>query len=192
MNKLPALFSVYYDFGGVDGAPGTEQDVDALGAPNLRWKTADNATIDANNPVPIPAAGTNYSFWKHVYLYADSAPDTQVDNVKFYTDGTGFGTGITLNVGDEMPTKTNASSAGYEVADAAVELAANHGGITATTNAFTYTTGSPKSVTIGESGGIINAIGETTNYLVFQLAVADTASSGNLADETKTFRYDEI
>ena len=189
---MPATVSVYFDFGGADGAPGTEQDVDALGAPNLRFKVADNATIDSANPIPIPAAGTNYSFWKHIYLYADSAPDTQIDNVRFYTDGTGFGTGITLNVGDEMPAKTNASSAGYEVADAAVELAANHGGITATTSAFTFTSGSPKSVTISEAGSIINAIGETTNYLVFQMAVASTASSGNLADETLTFQYDEI
>jgi len=195
---MVAAFSVYFDFGGSDGTPGTEQDVDALGPPTLRFKTNDNATIDSNDPVPIPAAGTNYSYWKQVYLYCDTAPDTQVDNVKFYTDGSDFGTGITLNVGDEFPTKNNASDAGYEVATGTSgttgdEVTANHAGVTGVTDAFTFTSGSPLSgPTISEDGSIINAIGETTNYLVFQLAVTSTATPGNKSNETLTFQYDEI
>ena len=189
---MAAAMSIYYDFGGTDGTPGTEQDIDALGPPTLRFKVADDATIDSNNPVPIPAAGTNYSYWKQIYMYCDTAPSTQVDNVKFYTDGGGFGTGITMNVGDQFPTKTNASDAGYEVADTATDIVASHTGIAAKTDAFTFTSGSTLAVSIGETGSIINAIGETTNYVVLQLAVASTASPGDLDNETCTFQFDEI
>jgi len=49
-----------------------------------------------------------------------------------------------------------------------------------------------KTVTISEAGAIIDASGETTNYVGAQMDVADTASPGDLADETWTFQYDEI
>jgi len=195
---MVAVFSVYFDTGGTDATPGASTDVDGLGAPNLRFKTNDNTTIDSVDPVPIPSAGTNYSYWKQIYLYCDTAPDTQVDNVKFYTDGGGFGTGITLNVGDEFPAHKSTSNAGYEVATGTSgttgnEVTANHALVTGVTDAFTFTSGSPLSgPTISEDGSIINAIGESTNYLVLQLAVVSTATPGNKSDETCTFQYDEI
>ena len=34
-------------------------DTSALGPPNIRFKTADDAVIDANNPIPIPAGADN-------------------------------------------------------------------------------------------------------------------------------------
>ena len=46
--NMVATMSVYYDFGGTNDNPGTEQDIDALGPPRLRFKDADNATIDTN------------------------------------------------------------------------------------------------------------------------------------------------
>ena len=195
---MVAAFSVYFDFGGTDTAPGTSTDVDALGPPAIRWKTNDNATIDSVDPVPVPAAGTNYSYWKHIYLKCDTAPDTQVDNIKFYTDGTGYGTGITLNVGLQFPTKNSGSSSGYEVASGTSgtsgdEIVAGHGGITTVASAFDYTSGSPLSgPTISEDSSIINAINETTNYLVFQAAVGTTATPGNKTNETLNFQFDEI
>ena len=189
---MAADLSVYFDFGGSDNNPGTEQDTDALGPPSIRFKVADDATIDTNDPIPIPGSGTGYSYWKQVYLYCDTAPSTQVDNIKFYTDGGGFGTGITLKAGDEFPVKNSTADTGYDVANAA-EVMTNHTDITASTDAFTFTSGSPLSgPTISEAGNVINAIGETTNYLVLQLEVADTASPGDLANETLTFQYDEI
>lgn len=191
---MAAAFSVYFDH----GVTPTATDVDALGPPALRFKTNDNATIDTVDPVPIPASGTNYSYWKHIYLRCDAAPNTQVDNIKFYTDGTGYGTGITLNVGDQFPTKNSASTVGYVQATGTPgtsgdEVTANHAGITTVTDAFTFTSASPLSgPTISEDLSIINAIGETTNYLVLQAAVTSTASPGNKTDETLTFQYDEI
>jgi len=195
---MAAVFNVNFDFGGSDGTPGTEQNTDGLGPPNVRMKTADDATIDSTNPIPIPPSGTRRSFWKQLYLYCATAPSTQVDNVKFYTDGGGFGTGITLYVGEQFPTKNSGSDAGYEVAAGTVgqdgdEMVANHGGITSKADAFSFTSGSPLSgPSISEAGNIIDAIGETTNYIVVQMDVADTASPGDLTDETMTFQYDEI
>lgn len=193
---MPAVFNVYYDFGGSDGDGnvGTEQNTDGLGPPNIRFKRADNATIDSANPIPVPASGTNYSRWKQIYLYCATAPSTQVDNIRFYTDGSGFGTGITVKVGLQFPTKNSGSDAGYYVSDTDdEEMVAGHGGLTSSGDVFGYTSGSPLSgPSISEAGNIINAIGETTNYLVLQMEVASTASSGNLVDETFTFQYDEV
>ena len=192
---MAATVITRFDFGGTDAAPGTEQDVTGLGPPMVRMKQADNATIDNLNPVPVPTAGTNYSYWKHIYFEASAGTWTQIDNVKIYTDGTGFGTGITLNVGDQNPTKTSVSNAGYEVADGADDMVGgtpNHSLITTKTSLFTYTTGSPRSCTISEAGSIIDAIGESTNYIVIQIEVITTATAGDLVDENITWRYDEI
>lgn len=194
---MAAVFDIYFDFGGSDNTPGTEQDTDALGPPNIRFKTADDATIDTNNPIPIPGSGTKYSYWKQIYMYCSTAPSTKVDNVKFYTDGGGFGTGITVKVGTECPTKTDTSSAGYEVAtgtpgDTGNEMVASHADLTGSADAFSFTSASPKAVSISEASSQIDAIGETTNYLVFQMEVISTASPGDLADETWTYKYDEV
>ena len=194
---MAATMSVYFDFGGADTAPGTEQDTDALGPPNIRFKTADDATIDTNNPIPVPAAGTNYSFWKQVYLYCDDPDGNTIDNVKFYSDGSiGYGTGITLMVGDETPVKNSGSDAGYEVATGTGgttgdEMVAAHAGLTGSTDAASLTSGSPLTVSISEAGNVINLAAETSNYVVLQVNVADTASAGLTASETLTFQYDE-
>ena len=188
---------VYFDFGGTDAAPGTSQDTDALGPPRMRFKTNDDATIDLIDPIPIPAAGTKYSYWKQIYLYCGTAPATQVDNVKFYTDAGGFGTGVELKAGDETPVHTSVSDAGYEVAtgtpgDTGDEMVAAHAGLTGSTDAFSFTSAAVKAITIGEAGSIINFAGEATNYLILQMEVISTASPGTLSSETLTFRYDEI
>ena len=122
-----------------------------------------------------------------------TAPSTQVDNVKLYTGGTGFGTGILVNVADANPVHNSGATTGYDVADAAVTMASGgHTDVTTVTDLFTYTSGAARTVTISEAGSIINAIGETTNYIVLQMSVSNTASPGNLADATITFSYDEI
>ena len=171
-------------------------DTTALGPPNIRFKTADDSTIDANNPIPIPASGTKRSFWKHIFLEVTAGTFTQIDNVKFFTDGTGFGTGITVFVADETPTKNSASTAGYDQATGSVgddgDELTTHTNVTAKTDAFTFTSGTPKTVSISEAGAIINAIGESTNYVIAQMDVASTAGPGDLPNETWTFQYDEI
>jgi hypothetical protein len=197
--SMVATVSIYFSFGGVDGTPGTEQDVDALGPPRLRFKLADNATIDTLNKLVIPsAAGTNYSLWKQIYLYCDD-PDTHtLDNLKFYSDGTNsFGTGVDLQVGLQFPLKDHSSSGGYEIptltGDSGDEMVAGHTIITSKASVFGYSSVAPLAgPSISEAGNVINAVGETSNYLVLQMDVTDAASPGELpVDETLTIQYDE-
>lgn len=194
---MVATFNTVMDFGGADGAPGTNQNVDGLGPPMLRFKTADNATIDNLNPVPIPGAGTKYSFWKSLYLKCTAPPSVQVDNVRLYTTNDLWGAFVELYIGNEMPTKNSGSSAGYKVAvgvvgDSGTELVAGYTGITGKTEFHTYTSGAPKSISISEAGAVINAANETTNYCALQMDVLAGATPGNLADETYEWKYDEI
>jgi hypothetical protein len=192
---MAADLSVYVDFGGSDGNAATNQDTDALGPPRIRFKRADDATIDNNDPMVIPAAGTNYSRWKHVYLYCDTGPSTQVNNIKFYSDGGGWAN-VTLNVNTGSWPLNNSldRESGYQVADTEDQaMNGGHDGVSGVASAFTYTSGSPLAgPTITEAGGIINAVGEMTDYLIMQMEVTSSASPGDLADETLTFQYDEI
>lgn len=191
---MVATFNVMLDTGGTDTSPGSSTNTDPLGPPNMRFKYADDALVDSNDPIPIPAAGTKYSRWKSLYLKCTSPPNTQVNNVKFYTDGGAFGTGITCRVGQQFPTKNSGSSSGYRVATPVdTAILSNYAGISSVADAFTYTSGSPLTgPAITESGNIIDATNETTNYLIIQMEVISTASPGNLADETWTLQYDEI
>jgi len=197
---MVATVHVFFDFGGTDNSPGTPQDVDALGPPNLRFKTNDNATIDTVDPIPIVASVTKYSYWKQIYLKVTAGTFTQIDNVKLYTDTTPFGTGIATYIGDEQPLHSSTVTTGYDLATGTpgdtgdrMDSGGNkHTDITARTNIFSFSSAAPKAITISESGSKMDAIGETTNYAVVQMEVIDTASPGDLADETWTYRYDEI
>jgi len=192
---MVADMSVYFDFGGSDNTPGTEQDTDALGPPRMRFKRADNATIDSANPVTIPAAGTDYSRWKQIYLLATVAPDTQVDNIRIHNDGGDFGTGITVNNGIQFPVKSSTADTGYDVSDTDDQVMTNHTDITTEEDFFANhgTSGTALGpVTIAEAGNIIDAINETCHYVVLQMATINTATPGAKTAETITWLYDEI
>ena len=185
---MVAVFDVSWDYGGTDNSPGTTSE----SVTNLRFNAEDTNDQDLASPIIIPGAGTEYSYWKQLYLECTTAPDTQVDNVKIYSDGTlGWGTGSTVKIGDELPVHNSGATTGYDVANAQ-EVMTNHTDITGSTDLFSFTSGSPKTVSISEAGSIINAIGETSNYIVLQLEVASTASAGTKAAETITWQYDEV
>jgi len=189
--------SVKFDFGGADTAPGTSVDVDSYGPPCLVFKNADNATIDTNNKMKVPAAGAGpyYSYWKHIYLYCDDPDGYTISNLRLYSDGaSGYGTGVDLYVGLQFPTKNSGSDAGYEVASGSAttgdELVANHGGITTSASLFTYTVASPLTVSVSEAGNVIDLAAETSNYFLLQMKILNTASAGTLSNETFYVAYD--
>ena len=188
-----ATFSVYLDTGGSDGSPGASTDIDALGPPTLKFKNADNPTIDSNDKLTVPAASTIYSRWKSIYLKCDANADAHtINNVKLYSDGSNsLGTGVDLMVGLQFPTHNSGATTGYEVADNANELVAEHGGITTSASIFDYSSAAGLSVSISEAGNIINAANETTNYVILQMNVASTANPGVTTTETLTFSFDE-
>ncbi len=193
-----ATFSVYLDTAGVDGTPGTSTDIDALGPPTLKFKNADNPTIDSNDKPTIPSGANIYTYWKSLYLKCDTNADAHtINNVKIYSDGTnslddgGGADSIDVNVGLQFPTHNSGATTGYEVANNANEMVAEHGGITTNASIFGYTSGAGLTVSISEAGSVINAANETTNYVITQCEISNAASAGATANETGTFSYDE-
>lgn len=184
---MVAIFLVKLDLTGTDNTPGSNVTVT-----NLRFNAEDTNDQDLASPIVIPGAGTEYSYIKHVYLECTTAPDTQVDAVKLYTDNAlGWGTGSTVYIGDGVQTKNSGSDAGYDVADAQ-EVITTHTHVAAKTDLFSFSSGTPRTMTISEAGSIINAIGEFTDYAVMNLEVASTASAGTKTAETVTWQYDEV
>lgn len=187
---MVATFNVAWDFGGTANTPGTTDTT----ITNLRFNNEDTNDQDTASPITITPSTTIYSFWKHIYLKCSGAPSLQCNNFKIYTDGSLAWTGCTVKVGDDACTRShNGGSplyAGYDPGTASVLTA--HDTIATTTSLFTYTSGSARTVTCSESGNLVNATNETTDYVVLQLEVTDTASPGTTATETITFSYDEI
>lgn len=55
---------------------------------------------DTNNPIQIPASGSNYSFWVSTRLNVSAAPTGTLNNIRWYTTGSNAsGTGINVWVG---------------------------------------------------------------------------------------------
>jgi hypothetical protein len=144
---------------------------------NLRHNTDDTINPGTTNPLVKPAAGTNYGYWKTVYLNADTAPSNVINNVRFFSDGTVGWTGVTLYSGTTTAYTQATGTAGTTGDVSSV----------ATTNIETYTSGSPLSV----SGSITAATGVISANVILQARVSTSAVAGTLAQETTTFRYDE-
>lgn len=155
-----------------DATGSTTNNVDGA---TIRYKVADNDTNDANNPVPIPTTGTNYSFIKQFRFNAASTPANTINNLKVYADGAnGLGTGLDLRV------KLSASYTN--------PIAQGTTSLSGTASIFTYTAGSPLAVTGSISNPSTGAFGE---YIQTQVSAADNAVQGNSNNETITFSYDE-
>lgn len=153
-----------------NGAGGTQTDKTSG---NIRFKNADDSTVDNNNPMVKPGAGVDYSFEKWLRFYVSGGTYTQITNVKAYMDGSnGLGTGIAL----------------YAKAVTSYATPAEATSVTGYTDAFTYTSGSP--LTLG--AGPYTSTGEKADHLVMMMTVGTTASSGVTPTETLTLAWDEI
>lgn len=139
----------------------------------IRFKNADNATVDSNNPMVVPGAGTDYSFIKYVRVKLDTAPSDKISNIVAYTDGAkAWSAGVSLSW------KTTATYA----------TPAEETSIASYTSAFSYTSGSPLTL----SASAFSATGDCGSYLMMVLTVDSTVQPGILASETMTIAYDEI
>lgn len=154
---------------------------------NTRANAEDtHTTAGTSNPIVVPTSGTNYSFWVVTRLKATVAPATNLTNIKWYTDGTNsFGTGVTC----KMNTAT-----GYVQATGTAGTTGNLLNTTnystlagATSDSFTFTSGSPKSVTGSQA-----STGQFGDYIVYQIEVGTTANPGPTSvQETFSVQYDE-
>jgi hypothetical protein len=153
-----------------NGAGGTP--TDKTGG-TIRFKKADNATVDLLNPLVKPAAGSDWSFEKWLRLNVTGGAYTQITNVRVYTDGSsGLGTGINTwakAVGAYATPALLTSSAGYA-------------------NLFSYTSGGALSLGAGPFTGA----GEKGDHAVLGCEVTSAAAGGLTPSETLTLEWDEI
>ena len=171
-------------------APGTLTDITAI---NTRANAEDTHTVaGTTNPIRIPSAGTNYSYWVTTRLNVTVTPAGTIDNLRWFTDGANtFGTGVTC-VGAKAST---GADAGYRIATGTpgttgTQLTqANHTGLDeAPANVFTFTSAAPKALV----GTISNpATGQFGDHWVYQVEVGTTAGPGATPQETWTWRFDE-
>lgn len=172
------------------GAGPARTDITAI---NTRANAFDTHTTgDTANPIEIPGAGTNYSYWVNTQLNATVAPDNLIDNIEWFTDGSNtYGTGIgsvvaqaalasyTQAVGTPAVTGTELNDTNY-----------SGGTLTPATplDSFAETTGAPLVVT-----GSTTTTGPFGNIVVYQTTVGTTATAGTkpATPEIFTFRFDE-
>jgi hypothetical protein len=148
----------------------------------VRFKNVASTTstaADASDPIPIPPSGSNHSYVKKLRPYMAAAPDTNVTDFAWYSDGNnGYGTGITVNaknIGTTFGTHYQTEMSGG-------------------TNLFSYTSGSPLGGVVTDTGPFLPAANLTYigDIIELQMAVASTASSGAKAAETLTLAYSEV
>lgn len=154
-----------------NGAGGTGTDKTSG---TVRFKNADNATVDLLNPLVVPSApGYDYSFEKWLRMNVTGGTYSQITNVKVYSDGAnGMGTGVEV----------------YIKAVTAYATPAEATSTTGYTSLFSYTSGSPLSL----GAGPFTSTGEKGDHAVLMARVAETASGGLTPSETLTMAWDEI
>ena len=154
----------------------------------VRFKNADNATVDANDKLVVPPSGQEYSFRKALRLYIAGGTFTEVANPQAYLDGAnGFGTGVKLwyaltgtYTQPTVPTESNDPP--------------QFPGATPMADAFGLTSGSPGDMD-AVNAGPFNSTGlpkDVGDYLNLVMEVETTATQGLTPSETLTFSYDEV
>jgi len=155
---------------------------------NCRFNTSDEHEPVLTYPIPIPAAGFNYSYWKSVALNL-AATFTQINNVRHYSDGAiGWALGSSGQCGrgnTGLADGSYAQSTGTPGTTG--DIMTDHAGIASVSDIASDTSGSPFTV---DSGNHTSA--ERTNHIVMQVKVDTDATNGVQTAETFTWIYDEI
>lgn len=153
---------------------------------NTRANAEDaHSTAGTTNSILVPASGSNYSFWVVTRLDVTAITGGTVNNIKWYTDGTNnFGTGVTA-IGNTATAYTQATGT---TGTTGIQLTTgNYATVTTPVDPFTFTSGSPKSVT--GSTSTVSAV--FADMFVYQLVIGTTAAAGATAQETFTWQYDD-
>ena len=171
---------------GAVGSP-TQTNITSL---NTRATTDDGSTPTGSpitNPLPIPGAGQNLSYWVVTRLYVTSPPATSINNIKFYTDGGSFGAGV---YGSVLQATAYIQAVGSQGISGTALNTVNYSASLASypVSYSTVVVGSPISVS-GSTGG--SGTGHLGNFIIYQLAADNTASPGPSTQRTFTWQYDE-
>lgn len=143
----------------------------------IRFKKADNATVDLSNPLVVPpTSGFDYSFVKVVRMKVTGGSYTQITNPRWYTDGSsGLGTGVDI----------------FAKAAASYTQPAQASSVSGYTDLFTYVSGSPLDGDANNAAPFTST-GEKGDFIEMIMRVAETASQGVPTAETLTCAWDEI
>lgn len=153
-----------------NGAGGTATQKDGS---TVRFKNADNATVDLLNPLVKPGAGFDYSFDKWLRLDVTGGTYSQITNIRAYADGAnGMGTGVEV----------------YAKAVASYATPTEPSATTGYLDLFGYTSGA--ALTLG--AGPFTSTGEKGDHLVLMARVGTTVAGGLTPGETLTIAWDEI
>jgi hypothetical protein len=160
----------------------------------IRFKNANNSTVDLVNPLVVPTSLREYSFEKYIRLQiTDEGGFTQIDNLRAYSDNSGwtghanvkcwyavtgaFDTPAVPDENNDPPQSTAAGSPQEDMADF-----------------FGSSSGSPIDMDAINTGPFTN--GSPTehigDFLVLVCEVEIGATAGILATELLTAAYDEI
>jgi len=151
---------------GSSGSPTTV----VVTSPGLLSEDSNASPIAA--PVRVPAAGTEYSYECWLQFRVNTAPDNLCNNFQIWSSGVAVGTGMVITVNsdavDTYVTPVDTDSA----AGSRVDFADKDSGDK-----------------IDIDGDLVN-VSDTTDFMVFQLEIDNTAEPGNKS-YTVYFSFDE-
>ncbi len=163
----------------VDAATGSGPTMAAWPAGGRFHRADSHPTTDgATTYIPIPASGTNYSWRKSFKLKVTATPVGSVSNLRFFSDATSWGTGVTAYA---------VAAASYTQGSSSDNTALIGSGVDVTT----YTSASPLTINSGTVLSNPSTGYGTQDYLVMQVGVGSTAAAGTTAARTLTYRVDE-
>lgn len=152
------------------GTSGSQTTADTTAINLLSTNTAsgsDTTTNTAAAPITIPAASNAYSYERYIRGHW-TGTFTSISSVTFWKKSGTLGTGVTINAASKgnqtYATPVNTASS---IATAAIPTTQGAGLTPAYSTAF-------------------------SDYVVLQLVVASTASSGNIGTITYTFGWNEV
>lgn len=150
----------------------------------IRYKQANDSTVDAINPLVKPAAGSQRSFEKWMQLRIGATPPTgSITNLQWYTDGSNnYGTGITAFI-----RTTNIASGAFVTPTTPANDAAG-------TSQFSFATGSRKNMDAVTAGAPYSAANtDIGDFGILWMTIDSTVSAPQnpTSSETLTWSYDE-
>lgn len=158
-------------------------------ASSTRASTSDVAVPGANNPIPIPVSGTNYSFWVITRLKVQANPDGHtINNVKWFSSTTNQPGGVTI-MGNKATSYIRATgTVGVSGTQLTTGAPGNYTTLTAPVSVFSFT-----SAAFCTLGGSVTTTGfGTLDHFVWQVGLDSTVTPASPAPaNTYVFRYDE-
>ena len=157
----------------------------------IRYKLADNAAQDANNPVPLPASGLNFSWRKSTKVNWTTTPANNITNLRWFL-GTNPVSGIRFfarlqATGIYIQANSNDQNGITGFTDTGGNQTAN--------DATNYTSSAPLTVNAGTvlSNPNTGEGGANQVFVETQLAVASSYAGGPgpITSFQVTYRYSE-